>query len=120
VDDDEESGATAVTSYMHTKNEIVETDVIVPSVSEIGPEENLEKVGEVLNIVGNVVIVKGLPADPCKAASEKALDTETLLVFDDRKVLGHVRVLAIFKTPVLKTSCRYMKRLGLHPNPCTR
>ncbi|KAJ8593220.1 NAF1-domain-containing protein [Rhizopogon salebrosus TDB-379] len=90
VDDDEELGATAVTSYVQTKNEIVETDVIVPSISEIGHEEKLEKVGEVLNIIGNVVIVKGLPADSSRAASEKALDTETLLVFDDRKVLGHI------------------------------
>ncbi|KAG1754933.1 Gar1/Naf1 RNA binding region-domain-containing protein [Suillus paluster] len=90
VDDDEESGATAATSYVQTKNEVVETDIIVPSISEVGPEEVLEKVGEVMNIVGNVVIVKGLPADSSRAASEKALDTETLLVFDDRKVLGHV------------------------------
>ncbi|KAG1757215.1 Gar1/Naf1 RNA binding region-domain-containing protein [Suillus lakei] len=90
VDDDEESGATAVASYVQTKNEIVETDIIVPSVSTVGPEEVLEKVGEVMNIIGNVVIVKGLPADSSRAASEKALDVETLLVFDDRKVLGHV------------------------------
>ncbi|OAX40061.1 NAF1-domain-containing protein [Rhizopogon vinicolor AM-OR11-026] len=90
VDDDEELGATAVTSYVQTKNEILDTDVIVPSVSEVGHEEVLEKVGEVLNIVGNVVIVKGLHADPSRVASEKALDTETLLVFDDRKVLGHI------------------------------
>ncbi|KAG1813348.1 Gar1/Naf1 RNA binding region-domain-containing protein [Suillus subaureus] len=90
VDDDEESGATAVASYVQTKNEIVETDIVVPSVSEVGPEEVLDKVGEVMNIIGNVVIVKGLPADSSRAASEKALDVETLLVFDDRQVLGHV------------------------------
>ncbi|KAG1783563.1 Gar1/Naf1 RNA binding region-domain-containing protein [Suillus placidus] len=90
VDDDEESGATAVASYVQTKNEIVETDIIVPSVSEVGLDEVLEKVGEVMNIIGNVVIVKGLPADSSRAASERALDVETLLVFDDRKVLGHV------------------------------
>ncbi|KAG2350742.1 NAF1-domain-containing protein [Suillus weaverae] len=90
VDDDEESGATTVASYVQTKNEIVETDIIVPSISEVGLEEVLEKVGEVMNIIGNVVIVKGLPADSSRAASERALDVETLLVFDDRKVLGHV------------------------------
>ncbi|KIK49482.1 hypothetical protein CY34DRAFT_69361 [Suillus luteus UH-Slu-Lm8-n1] len=90
VDDDEESGATTVASYVQTKNEIVDTDIVVPSVSEVGLEEVLEKVGEVMNIIGNVVIVKGLPADSSRAVSEKALDVETLLVFDDRKVLGHV------------------------------
>lgn len=90
VDDDEESGATTVASYVQTKNEIVDTDIVVPSVSEVGLEEVLEKVGEVMNVVGNVVIVKGLPADSSRAVSEKALDVETLLVFDDRKVLGHV------------------------------
>jgi H/ACA ribonucleoprotein complex non-core subunit NAF1 len=93
VDDDEESGATTVASYVQTKNEIVDTDIVVPSVSEVGLEEVLEKVGEVMNVVGNVVIVKGLPADSFRAVSEKALDVETLLVFDDRKVLGHVRIL---------------------------
>jgi H/ACA ribonucleoprotein complex non-core subunit NAF1 len=93
VDDDEESGATTVASYVQTKNEIVDTDIVVPSVSEVGLEEGLEKVGEVMNIIGNVVIVKGLPADSSRAVSEKALDVETLLVFDDRKVLGHVRIL---------------------------
>ncbi|KAG1845973.1 Gar1/Naf1 RNA binding region-domain-containing protein [Suillus tomentosus] len=90
VDDDEESGATAVASYVQTKNEIVDTDIVVPSISEVGLEEVLEKVGEVMNIIGNVVIVKGLPADSSRTASEKALDVETLLVFDDRQVLGHV------------------------------
>ncbi|KAG1765109.1 Gar1/Naf1 RNA binding region-domain-containing protein [Suillus occidentalis] len=90
VDDDEESGATTVASYVQTKNEIVDTDIVVPSVLEVGLEEVLEKVGEVMNIIGNVVIVKGLPADSSRAVSERALDVETLLVFDDRKVLGHV------------------------------
>ncbi|KAG2076935.1 NAF1-domain-containing protein [Suillus decipiens] len=90
VDDDEEPCATAGASYVQTKNEIVETDIVVPSVSEVGLEEVLEKVGEVMNIIGNVVIVKGLPAESSRAASEKALDVETLLVFDDRQVLGHV------------------------------
>ncbi|KAI6047898.1 Gar1/Naf1 RNA binding region-domain-containing protein [Pisolithus marmoratus] len=60
------------------------------SVSEVSPEDSLEKVGEVMSIVGNVVIVKGLPADNLKTLSERALDAETLLVFDDRKVLGYV------------------------------
>ncbi|KAH7930936.1 NAF1-domain-containing protein [Leucogyrophana mollusca] len=89
MDDDEESGPAPAT-YVQTKNEVVDADIIVPSISEVGPDEVIEKVGEVMSIVGNVVIVKGVASDLIKLASERALDAETLLVFDDRKVLGHI------------------------------
>jgi H/ACA ribonucleoprotein complex non-core subunit NAF1 len=56
----------------------------------VGPDEVLEKVGEVMSVVGNVVIVKGRAAT--SGGSERALDSDTLLVFEDRKVLGYVRV----------------------------
>jgi H/ACA ribonucleoprotein complex non-core subunit NAF1 len=40
-----------------------------------------------MSVVGNVVIVKGLATT---GTSERALDSDTLLVFEDRKVLGYV------------------------------
>ncbi|KAF9055929.1 Gar1/Naf1 RNA binding region-domain-containing protein [Panaeolus papilionaceus] len=40
--------------------------------------------------MGNVVIIHGVPSSDLSRGSEKALDSETLLVFDDRKVLGYV------------------------------
>lgn len=50
----------------------------------------LEKVGEVLNIVDNTVIIKGVPSGALERGFDRALDSDTLLVFDDRKVLGYV------------------------------
>ena len=64
---------------------------MVPDVSEVGPHEQLERVGEVMNIIDKVVIVKGIPSDIANRGSERALDSDTLLVFEDRKVLGYVR-----------------------------
>ena len=72
---------------------MVEYDVAVPDITEVGPEESLEKVGEVMSIVDKVVIVKGSASEIATRASERALDSDTLLVFEDRKVLGFVRAL---------------------------
>lgn len=92
VDDDEESGP-AITSeaQVRTKNEVVDSDVVVPDIEEIPTTERLEKVGEVMSIVDKVVIVKGTASSILNKGSERALDSDTLLVFDDRKVLGYVR-----------------------------
>ncbi|KAF9245834.1 NAF1-domain-containing protein [Melanogaster broomeanus] len=64
--DDEESGVAAATAYQRTKNEVFEADIITPTISEVEPEDRMEKVGE------------------------RALDVESLLVFEDRKVLGYI------------------------------
>lgn len=88
----EELGTAGDIGYVHTKNELVESDIVVPDISQVDPTDVLEKLGEVMSIVGNVVIVKGLPADNVKTLAERALDIETLLVFEDRQVLGHVRL----------------------------
>lgn len=92
VDDveDEESGVTGTAIYLQTKNEIVDANIMVPTISEVEPCDTLEKVGEIVSIIGDVVIVKGLPVDHVNSSSERALDTESLLVFEDRKVLGYV------------------------------
>lgn len=88
--EDEESGVMEAPGYLQTKNEIVEADIMVPTISEVEPSDTLERVGEIISIVGNIVIVKGLPADNLRPLSERALDAESLLVFDDRKVFGYV------------------------------
>jgi len=89
-DEDEEEGAVAVT--VRTKNESSEPDIMIPPILQVGPDERLERVGEIMNIVNNVVIVKG-GGSGTHRASENALDAETLLVYDDRKVLGYVSVI---------------------------
>lgn len=87
--DDEIGGAVAAAVSLRTKNELPEPDVMIPPIAQVEPDEQLEKVGEILNIVNNVVVVKG-EASSAHRASEHALDSETLLVYEDRKVLGYV------------------------------
>ncbi|KAH9070702.1 NAF1-domain-containing protein [Lactarius deliciosus] len=89
-EDDEEGGAVAAAVALRTKNELPEPDIMIPPIAQVEPEEQLEKVGEIMNIVNNnVVVVKG-EASSTHRASEHALDSETLLVYEDRKVLGYI------------------------------
>jgi H/ACA ribonucleoprotein complex non-core subunit NAF1 len=106
IDDDEDPIQMPSNSYLTTKNEIVEEDVAVPELEHVGTDEVLEKVGEIMTIVDQVVIVRGLPSEYLSRASERALDSDTLLVFDDRKVMGYVRYRLFFfrKHPLI--NCR--------------
>lgn len=87
-DEDEEEGG-AVAATVRTKNESLEPDIMIPPILQVNPDEQLERAGEIMNIVNNVVIVKG-GSSGTHRASGNALDAETLLVYDDRKVLGYV------------------------------
>ncbi|KAF9531912.1 Gar1/Naf1 RNA binding region-domain-containing protein [Crepidotus variabilis] len=89
-DDDDDPVQAPSGNYFTTKNELVEGDVVLPEVDEVGPDEVLEKVGEIMTIVDHVVIIRGLPSEYLNRASERALDSDTLLVFDDRKVVGYI------------------------------
>ncbi len=88
-DEDEEEGVALIATSFRTKNELPEPDIMVPSIVQVGPDEQLERVGEIMNIVNNVVIVKGGGSGSHRAL-ERALDSETLLVYEDRRVLGYV------------------------------
>lgn len=88
-EDEEEDEGGVVAATVRTKNESSEPDIMIPPILQVGPDEQLERVGEIMNIVNNVVIVKGGWSGTHRA-SENALDAETLLVYDDRKVLGYV------------------------------
>ncbi|KAI5122371.1 hypothetical protein M0805_004128 [Coniferiporia weirii] len=91
-DEDEDEGGpkAAAAPVLRTKNEIQEPAIATPDIVEVGAHEPLEKVGEILSVIDNVVIVKGLASQVENRASERALDFESLLVFEDRKVLGYV------------------------------
>jgi hypothetical protein len=78
-------------AYFQTKHEIQEAEITVPKVDQLAADEVLEKVGEVMNIVDSLAVVRGLPSEVLNRGSDRALDSDTLLVFDDRKVLGYVR-----------------------------
>ncbi|KAG6910493.1 hypothetical protein DXG01_009912 [Tephrocybe rancida] len=91
LDDDEDSGPAPTSgSYFQTKNEIVESDIVIPDITEVGPEEVLEKVGEIMTVMGNTVVVNGMPSKIDTRGSDHALDSDTLLVFQDRKVMGYI------------------------------
>ena len=103
-DDDEDLVPNATSgTYFQTKHEIAETDIVIPEVDRIDPDEVLEKVGEVMNIVDRVVIIKGHPSNMLNRGSDRALDSDTLLVFDDRTVMGYVRPSLFSLSIVLRT-----------------
>ena len=96
LDDDEDGAGAAVTpDQVRTKNEVMDVKVTIPTIEEVGEHEVLEKVGEIMSIIDKAVIVRGLPCDAQNRVNERALDSDTLLVFEDRKVLGYVRHTAI-------------------------
>jgi H/ACA ribonucleoprotein complex non-core subunit NAF1 len=92
-DDDDDSGLSPIVgTYIQTKNELLDSDIAIPNIDSVGPEEELELVGEVMSVIEMVVVVKGTQSDNPDRAAGRALDSGTLLVFDDRKVLGYVSV----------------------------
>lgn len=98
MDDDDENvvaGATA-THSVKTAHEIDDgdTSIAIPDVTEIPENEDIEPVGRIINVMNRSVIVKGTPGPDIKRANERALDAETLLVFEDRRVLGYVSCLS--------------------------
>lgn len=83
------------TSQVATKNEILNPEVKLPAISEVDPSEILELAGEISSVVDSVVIVRGLERHERQPeAADRVLDTDSLLVFDDRKVLGLVSSLS--------------------------
>ncbi|KDR85704.1 hypothetical protein GALMADRAFT_132365 [Galerina marginata CBS 339.88] len=93
LDDDEDPvPAIASGTYFQTKHELAEAEaqVPMPDVDEVGVDEALEKVGEVMNILDRVAIVRGLPSSQLNRGNDRALDSDTLLVFEDRKVMGYI------------------------------
>jgi len=69
-----------------TIHEILAPQVTMPSITSVEPSETIELVGEVLSLVDSVVVVKSF-----EHGQYKVLDTDSLFVLEDRKVLGLVR-----------------------------
>jgi len=93
-DEDDEGGGSR--GRLVTAHEVFNEDVAIPDVMEVDPKEILERVGEILSVLQEkTVIVKGLASQVAGHAPYNVLDTETLLVFEDRKVLGYVSLFFI-------------------------
>ncbi|KAG8931927.1 hypothetical protein FRC02_001949 [Tulasnella sp. 418] len=69
-----------------SKNEIVKPQVNMPSILSVDDDEVIEEMGEIMSIIDSVVVIRGSAG----SLREKVLDTGSLLVFDDRKVLGEI------------------------------
>ena len=111
LDDDEDGeGGTMTAEQVRTKNELMDVKIVIPEVEEVAEHESLEKVGEIMSIIDKVVIVKGVHSQIPNRSSERALDSDTLLVFDDRKVLGYVRVMLSPSTRLLFVVTRRFTR----------
>lgn len=90
VDDEDDEGG-GPRGRLATAHEVLNEDVVIPEITEVDPKEALERVGEIFSVLQDrTVIVKGLTSQIAGHASDRVLDTETLLVFEDRKVLGYV------------------------------
>ncbi|KAJ6566002.1 Gar1/Naf1 RNA binding region-domain-containing protein [Mycena sp. CBHHK59/15] len=89
-DSDSDSDSSDSGDERNAPSKLVEADIVVPDIEEVGADEVLEKVGEVMSIIDKIVIVKGAPSEVAYRTSAKALDSDTLLVFEDRKVLGYI------------------------------
>jgi len=104
-DEDDEGGGGGSGARLATVHEVLNEDVAVPGIVEVDPKETLERVGEIHSVLQDkIVIVKGLAHQVAGRASDRVLDIETLLVFEDRKVLGYV-----------SSSCRLLHSLSLTP-----
>ena len=107
-ENDDDSPTQGSTEYTKTQNEVIEDQVAIPEISDIEPYEPLEKVGEILSVLNNkTVIVKAVASSAQDRASERVLDSDTLLVFEDRKVMGFVSNLLQFPIPVLVLRVRF-------------
>jgi H/ACA ribonucleoprotein complex non-core subunit NAF1 len=85
ADSGSEDGTTGNRPSFATVHEIVSPSVSTPSIVEVPDTELIELIGEVLSIVDSVVVVKS-----SEHGMQRVLDTDSLLVFEDRKVLGLV------------------------------
>ncbi|QRV94977.1 Gar1/Naf1 RNA-binding region protein [Ceratobasidium sp. AG-Ba] len=85
VEDEDGAPQGVSNQYSGTKNEILVPDVEALDITEVPVDDVLEPIGEIMTIIDNVVVVKGNTT-----GVHRALDTDSLLVFEDRKVLGKV------------------------------
>lgn len=89
IDDEDEGGGSG--GRLVTAHEVLNEDIAIPDVTEVDSKETLEQVGEILSVLQDrIVIIKGLASQISGRAPDRVLDTDTLLVFEDRKVLGYV------------------------------
>jgi H/ACA ribonucleoprotein complex non-core subunit NAF1 len=73
-----------------TVHEIIAPQVTMPSITEVPEDEPIVLIGEVMSIVDSVVVVKSM-----STGTQRVLDTDSLLVLENRKVLGLVSAILL-------------------------
>ncbi|KAI6031455.1 Gar1/Naf1 RNA binding region-domain-containing protein [Pisolithus microcarpus] len=76
----EDAVTTGDIGYVHTKNEVVDTDIVIPEVSEVSPEDSLEKVGEVMSIIYETFGPTSQPLYQIKFNQKYPVDTEKIRI----------------------------------------
>lgn len=106
IDDDADDEGPGSRGQPVTTHEVLNEEVAIPDIEEVDSRETLERVGEIFSVLHDkIVIVKGLSSQMAGHAPERVLDTDTLLVFEDRKVLGYVSTFYhLFLVPPFVTS----------------
>ncbi|EPQ60456.1 NAF1-domain-containing protein [Gloeophyllum trabeum ATCC 11539] len=89
-EDDDFRDSGGVNAVVKTEHELTDYNVTIPDISEVNADEKLDAAGQIINISDNIVIVQGAAADGVARAHERVLDSDTLLVFEDRRVLGYI------------------------------
>jgi hypothetical protein len=119
IDEDDQGTSTKVVPKTAHELEDGDERILVPDADIISSHEPLERVGEIMSVQPRAVIVRGTSSS---IIGNRALDAETLLVFEDRTVLGYVSF-AILQFFIFNLTTflniRFMKHLGPHCNLST-
>ncbi|KAJ2911266.1 hypothetical protein GGI21_000049 [Coemansia aciculifera] len=111
VSDDDDEGGGAAAAIPTTRNEILDAQIQQPTLSALPATAPLTSLGTIHSIVDNAVVI----IQAHISGERHVLDTESILAFDDRQVLGLVH--DVFG-PV--TRPMYTVRFGagapVHPN----
>ncbi|KAG8791053.1 hypothetical protein FRC16_000616 [Serendipita sp. 398] len=83
VDSSDDEGPKA--RGLTTVHEITAPQIVMPSIKEVPHEEPITLIGEIKSVIDNVVVVKSK-----EHGMQRVLDTDSLLVLEDRRVLGFV------------------------------
>ncbi|CAE6438789.1 unnamed protein product [Rhizoctonia solani] len=85
IEDDDDTPSGSIAQYSGTKNEVLLPEVKPPELAVVPPEDVLELIGEVMTIIDSVVVIKGYTS-----GVDRVLDTDSLIAFEDRSVVGVV------------------------------
>lgn len=85
--DDDEDGPSKDAGPLHTQNEIINPVIQKPTIT-LSPDAILVHIGHIYGVIDNVIVVQGNTS-----GDDKVLDTGSLFVYEDREIMGEVRLM---------------------------